>query len=83
MNLFSQYQKKIIINLKKLEKKKLIKVPSTLRGIVVEVSPKNQNAHISCNAAMILSKSNNKPPHEIAEILRKSFLMDFKVAILH
>ena len=62
MNLFSDYQKKIFSNLKILNKKKIIQVPSELKGLVIELPPKNERADISCNAAMILAKFNNKPP---------------------
>ena len=78
MNIFSIYQKKIINILKKLEKSELIKIPTNINGVVVELPPKNQEADISCNAAMILSKINNKSPREIAEFLKKNFLLNFK-----
>ena len=77
MNLFLDYQKKIFNNLKNLEKKKLIKIPSQL-NLTVELPPKNQNADISCNAAMILAKINNNSPIVLAEILRKQLLLNFK-----
>ena len=32
---------------------------------------------MSCNAAMILAKANQKAPSEIAEILKKHFLNNF------
>ena len=78
MNIFSIYQKKIIIILRKLSKKKLIKIPANISGVVVELPPKNQKADISCNAALILAKINNKSPQEIAEILKENFLLNFK-----
>tara|TARA_Y100000310_G_scaffold340543_1_gene436658 strand:- start:1971 stop:3695 length:1725 start_codon:yes stop_codon:yes gene_type:complete len=77
MNLFLDYQKKIFNNLKKLEKKKLIKIPSKLY-LTVELPPKNQNADISCNAAMILAKTNNNSPIELAVILKKHLSLNFK-----
>ncbi len=77
MNLFLNYQVKILSLLKKLKKKNIINLPSNLKGIVVELPPKNQDAIMSCNAAMILAKSNQKTPSEIAEILKKYFLNDF------
>ena len=67
MNLFSEYQKKIFKILKKLEKKKLIQIPSNL-NLIVELPPRNQKADISCNVAMILAKLNKKPPVKLAEI---------------
>tara|TARA_B100000029_G_scaffold166109_1_gene162338 strand:- start:197 stop:1921 length:1725 start_codon:yes stop_codon:yes gene_type:complete len=78
MNIFSIYQKRIINILKKLEKSELIKIPTNINGVVVELPPKNQEADISCNAAMILAKINNKSPREIAEFLKKNFLFNFK-----
>ena len=78
MNLFLDYQKKILIVLKKLEKRKMLKIPSNIQNITVEIPPKNQDGDLSCNAALILSKINNKKPLEIAEILKKDFLLNFK-----
>ena len=77
MNLFLDYQKKIFNNLKNLGKKKLIQIPSQL-NLTVELPPKNQNADISCNAAMILAKINNNSPVKLAEILKKHLLLNFK-----
>ena len=77
MNLFLDYQKKIFNNLKNLGKKKLIQIPSQL-NLTVELPPKNQNADISCNAAMILAKINNKSPVKLAEIFKKHLLLNFK-----
>ena len=78
MNLFSEYQIKIFKVLKSLEKKKLIKIPSNLKGINIELPPKNQKADISCNAAMVLAKLNNTTPLNLAEILKKYLLKEFK-----
>ena len=55
MNLFSEYQKKIFISLKNLEKDKIIKIPLQFKKFNIELPPKDQKAHISCNAAMILA----------------------------
>ena len=77
MNLFLDYQKKILNNLKNLGKKKLIQIPSQL-NLTVELPPKNQNADISCNAAMILAKINNNSPVKLAEIFKKHLLLNFK-----
>ncbi len=78
MNLFLDYQEKIFNSLKKLEKKKLIRIPKKLRGLTVELPPKNENAAIACNAALILAKSNNTSPVQLAEILKKNLLLYFK-----
>ena len=77
MNLFSDYQKKIFNSLKKLEKKKLIQIPSKLY-LTIELPPRNQKADISCNAAMILAKFNNDTPVNLAELLKKHLLSSFK-----
>ena len=78
MNLFSDYQKKIFNYLKNLEKKKLIKVPSKLKSVTVELPPKNEDADISCNAALVLAKQNNNSPYKLAEILKEHLLINFK-----
>jgi len=78
MNLFLDYQKKIFVFLKYLNKKKVIKVPEDLKNITLELPPKNQNADASCNAAMVLAKINKTSPLEIAEILKKHLLLSFK-----
>ena len=64
MNLFLDYQKKIFISLKTLQKKKVIRIPSSIKNFAVELPPRNQKADISCNAAMILAKPNSNSPNE-------------------
>ena len=76
MNLFLDYQKKIFKNLKKLEKKRLIQIPSKL-NLIVELPPKNQKADLSCNACLVLAKSNNCSPQELAKILQSNLLSTF------
>ena len=78
MNIFLYYQKKILSNLKNLEKKKIIKIPNKFTGLKVELPPKNENAAISCNAALILAKYNNISSLDLAEILKKDFINFFK-----
>ena len=65
MNLFSDYKKKIFASLKNLKKKKIIQIPLKIKSFTVELPPKNQKADISCNAAMILAKSNNLSPKDL------------------
>ena len=77
MNLFLDYQNKISNSLKILEKKKIIQMPSKIKGFVIELPPKNQKADLSCNVAMILAKVNNISPLKLAEILKKHLLFDF------
>ena len=77
MNLFSDYQKKIFNSLKNLEKKKLIKIPPQFKKITVELAPKNHNADISCNAAMILAKINKASPVKLGETFKNHLLSNF------
>jgi arginyl-tRNA synthetase len=78
MNLFTEYQQLIQNCLIKIQKDNKIDLPENLKGLTVELPPKNQTADISCNAAMILAKSNNKTPENIAIILKEQFLIYFK-----
>jgi len=77
MNLFSNYQKKILKCLKDLEKKKIIKIPSKF-NISLEIPPKDQKGDLSCNAAMILAKVNNNSPIKMAELIKKNLKLSFK-----
>ena len=60
-----------------LKKKNIINFPEDLKNLTVEISPKEQSADISCNAAMILSKHNNKTPIDLADKLKDYFKKDF------
>ena len=71
MNIFKLYKDKIIEILKFAHKDKLILLPDNLNSITVDIPPAKFNYDISTNAAMILSKSNDKPPIEIAKLLSK------------
>ena len=77
MNLFLEYQQRIFKTLKKLEKKKIIKIPPNL-NFIVELPPQNQKADLSCNVAMTLAKLNKSSPVQLAEILKKNLLINFK-----
>ena len=77
MNLFLEYQNKIVNFLKDLKKRKVINFPADLKGLTIEPPPKNQKADISCNAAMILSKYNDIKIQEIALILQKNLIIKF------
>ena len=77
MNLLSEYQIKILDYLKFLSNKNIIKIPENLKNLTLELPPRGQDADISCNAALILSKFNEKNPIEIADILKKNFLKKF------
>ena len=78
MNLLSDYQIKIHSFLKKLNSQKVILIPKNFQGLTVELPPKNNDADISCNAALILSKLNKEKPILLAEILKKKLLKNFK-----
>ena len=78
MNLFLNYHDKFLNYLEKLEKNKIINLPESINNLTVELPPKNNEGSISCNAAMILAKFNQKSPMDIADILKKYFLENFK-----
>ncbi len=78
MNLFLNYQKRFMDYLKSLEKKKIIDLPDNLKGLIVELPPKEHKGDMSCNVAMILAKFNKKTPLDLANILKKNFLENFK-----
>ena len=76
MNLLIDYQKKFELFLKDLEKSKKIILPKELRGLKVELPPKNQKGDFACNAAMILSKLNSSNPLDLANLI-KSEVMNY------
>lgn len=78
MNIFLHYNEKIFANLKKLEKKRVIKIPKEFKGFTIELPPRNENAALSCNAALVLAKYNNISSIDLAKILRKNLLTIFK-----
>ena len=78
MNLFLNYQKRFLDYLKSLEKKKIIDLPDNLKSLIVELPPKEHKGDMSCNVAMILAKFNKKTPLDLANILKKNFLENFK-----
>jgi len=78
MNLFLNYQKRFMDYLKSLEKKKIIDLPDNLKSLIVELPPKEHKGDMSCNVAMILAKFNQKTPLDLANILKKNFLENFK-----
>ena len=78
MNLFVDYHKKFLISLEKIKKKQLIEYPVNFVSHSVELPPKEQLADISTNIALLLAKYNKKKPLEIANLLKKEFLVDFR-----
>ena len=77
MNLLTDFQKKIELLLRKLEKNEFLILPKNLKSFKIELPPKNQKGDLACNAAMILSKINNKSPFDQATLLKKNFLNSF------
>ena len=77
MNLLNEYHKKFEFFLKDLEKKKKIKLPRNLRNLKVELPPKDQKGDFACNAAMILSKSNNTNPLALAHLIKSEIINYF------
>jgi len=78
MNLFLNYQKRFLDYLKILKKKRIIDFADNLKSLTVELPPKGHKADMSCNVAMILAKFNQKTPLDLANILKKNFLENFK-----
>ena len=78
MNLFTEYNNKIKTFLKLLEKNKIILLTPNLESITTQIPPKNQKADFACNIALVLSKINNKPPYELAFLLKEELLKKFE-----
>ena len=77
MNIFSIYLEKIKEFLIDLEKHEQIKLSDNLNNLTIELTPKDLQGDISCNAALILSKTNNKKPKDIAEFLKTNLIIKF------
>ncbi len=77
MNLLTDFQKKIEIFLGDLEKKENLILPENFRNLKVELPPKNQKGDLACNAAMLLSKINDKSPLDLASFLKNHLLKNF------
>ncbi len=71
MNIFDKYLDQIKENLINLSKDGEIILPDKLDGINTEIPPINFNSDISTNVAMVLAKTNNKSPLELAKTLVK------------
>jgi len=78
MNLLLDYKNKILKLIASLEKDKILSLPRNFIYITIELPPKDVDADISCNAAMLLSKINNTTALKLAEILKKNILKNFK-----
>jgi len=77
MNIFSIYFEKIKKFLIDLEKDKQIKLSDNLNKLTIELPPKDLQGDISCNAALVLSKINNKKPKDIAILLKINLITSF------
>jgi len=77
MNIFSIYLEKIKEFLIDLEKHEQLILSDNLNNLTIELTPKNLQGDISCNAALILSKTNNKKPKNIAEFLKTNLIIKF------
>ena len=69
MNIFELYLDKIKEILSTLSLKGDLALPDSFNGITAEIPPSKFDSDISTNAAMVLSKINNKSPSELALIL--------------
>ncbi len=77
MNIFSIYLEKIKEFLIDLEKLEQIRLSDNLNNLTIELTPKDLQGDISCNAALILSKTNNKKPKDIATFLKTKLIIKF------
>ena len=72
MNIFDKYLDKIKNILLDLSKNGDLILPDKLDGITTEIPPVKFNSDISTNVAMVLSKTNNKTPTDLAVTLAKA-----------
>ena len=83
MNIYNLYHQKILSILKSANKSDIIKLPEKLDGINVEIPPPKFNCDISTNVAMILAKTNNKSPTDMAnQILELIKNQDEEIALI-
>ena len=78
MNIFEDYLKKIINIIKSASENDKLVLPKDISSINVDVPPLQFDFDISTNVAMVLSKVNEKPPLELAEILKDLILENDK-----
>ena len=69
MNIFSEYTIKIKDLVNKLNSDNILELPDNLDGINIDIPPKGFTGDISCNVALVLSKSNKKKPLDIANLI--------------
>ncbi len=78
MNIFEEYKNKLIKIIKKAEKDKLLVLPENLNGVNVDSTPPKIDFDISTNVSMVLAKTNNKSPNDLAQILIDLFKKEDK-----
>ena len=69
MNIFEIYLEKILKLIKLAKEDNLLELPENLSGVNVDIPPSKFNCDMSTNVGMVLSKANNKPPLEMAEMI--------------
>ena len=69
MNIFDLYLEKLIKIINSAKKEGLLILPDNLNGINVDIPPPQFDSDISTNVALFLSKSNQRPPMDIANQL--------------
>tara|TARA_B100000965_G_scaffold381457_1_gene378924 strand:+ start:79 stop:1809 length:1731 start_codon:yes stop_codon:yes gene_type:complete len=69
MNVFEIYREQIINLVKELNNKNILQLPKNLKIINVDTTPTKFDGDISSNVAMVLSKINQKPPNDIANLI--------------
>ena len=75
MNIFDIYLDKIIRNVTNQNKKDLLKLPKKLDSINVDIPPKQFDCDISTNVSMVLAKTNETQPIELANKLIELMLI--------
>ncbi len=78
MNIFEQYLDRIKEILSTLSSNGDLILPDSLNGITAEIPPSKFDSDISTNAAMVLSKINNKSPSDLASILAEKIKKEDK-----
>ena len=86
MNIFDIYLDKIRSIITDLDKKGDLVIPENLNGISAEIPPSKFDCDISTNAAMVLSKLNQKSPMVLAEqissIIKKNDLLIENITVV-
>ncbi len=78
MNIFETYQDKIKNLILEINKQGKIEISDNLDSIGVDLPPSQFKAHISTNAAMVLSKINKSNPNDLAKKIEVELLKNDK-----